>query len=176
MTLRTVTVCPDCKYVFIVKKTPETTACGRCRSRHTFTELKHYYQSEDAEAARKVRAKVQASVQDLGEDYDRAKERGVLEAEVEQAITDDEYLDQHGVDPEEVADAEERATEGPAHDKSKKDIVLDAVREQDQPDRDDVAEYARQYGMDPDRALTMLDKFRQNGDVGGNHNGPFRVY
>ncbi len=25
MTLCTVTVCPDCKYVFIVKKTPETT-------------------------------------------------------------------------------------------------------------------------------------------------------
>lgn len=54
--------------------------------------------------------------------------------------------------------------------------LLDAVREQDRPDREDVAEYARQYGMDPDRALTMLNKFRQNGDVGGNHDRPFRVY
>ena len=50
------------------------------------------------------------------------------------------------------------------------------MREQVQPDREDVPEYARQYGMDPDRALTMLNKFRQNGDVGGNYDGPFRVY
>lgn len=176
MTLRTVTVCPDCKHVFIVKRQPERTKCGRCQSRHTFQQLKHYYQSEDKDAARKVRTKVQASVRDLDEDYERAKERGVLDAAVEQAVTDDEYLEEHGVDPEEVADAEDRAAEGPAHDKSQTDIVLDAVREQDSPDRDDVAEYARQYGMDREKALRMLDKFRERGDVGGNYDGPFRVY
>lgn len=176
MTLRTVTVCPDCKYVFIVKDQPDRTQCGRCETRHTFQKLQHYYQSEDAEAARQVRTKVRATVTESVDHYDRAKETGVLEAEVESVVSDDDYLDQHGVDPEEVAEAEERATQSPSHNKSKKDIVLDAVREQDSPGRDDVREYARQFGMDPDRATKMLDKFRHEGDVGGGYEGPFRVY
>lgn len=115
-------------------------------------------------------------MQDLDAEFERAQERGVLEATVEEVVADDDYLEQHGVDAEAVATAEERATERPTHNKSQKEIVLDAVREQDQPDREDVRAYAEQFGMNSEKALKMLDKFRENGDVGGNYDGPFRVY
>ncbi|MFC4553611.1 MULTISPECIES: DUF5817 domain-containing protein [Halorussus] len=176
MSLRTVTVCPNCKSVFIVQSIPETTTCGRCRKRHKFKKLKHYYQSEDADAARQVRTKVQASVNSLDEPYERARENGVLDEEIAEVVANDDYLDQMGADSDAAKEAEERALENKHRSKSQKDIVFDAVSEQSDPDRDDVREYAEQFGMNGDKALAMLDKFRERGDIGGTYNGPFRIY
>lgn len=174
MTLRTVTICPNCKCVFIVNGIPETTTCRRCPKRHTFKKLKHYYQSEDGEAARKVLTKVSARVNDLGEHYERAKEKGVLEDHVDTVVEDDEYLEEMGADPEAAKEAEERAMEKKNRSKSQKEIVQDAITEQDNPGREDVREYAEKHGMDGEKALRGLDKLRQKGDVSGGANGPFR--
>ena len=176
MTIRTVTVCSNCKTVFIVKKLPKTTTCRGCGKRHKFKKLKRYYQTEDKDAARKARTEFQARVRDLDDHFERAREKGVLEDTADQLITDDEYLDAKGVDPEAVADAEERAIEATHRQKSQKDIVLDAVTEQENPNRDDVRAYAEQFGMDGEKALKKLDKFREYGEVSGTYNGPFRIH
>jgi endonuclease V-like protein UPF0215 family len=80
------------------------------------------------------------------------------------------------VDPEEVADAEDRATEGAALDKNQKEIVLEGVPEQDESGREDVREYARHFGIESEKALKMLEKFQRNGDIAGGYEGSFRVY
>jgi NMD protein affecting ribosome stability and mRNA decay len=176
MSLRTVVVCPDCRATFIVQDIPQSTTCRRCRKRHQFKKLKQYFQTENKGAARKVRTAVQAHVDDLSDEFERAQEAGVLEDIVDEIIDEDEYLSEMGADTEDVSAAEERALRNQNRQKSKKDIVFDAVREQDSPTRDDVRAYAKQFGMDGDDALAMLDKWREAGRISGNWDGPFRLH
>ena len=176
MSLRTVVICPNCRATFIVQDIPQSTTCRRCRKRHQFKKLKHYFQSEDKDAVRTVRTAVQARIDDLDDEFERAQNAGVLEDVVGELIDDNEYISGMGVDAEEVSAAEERALRNQNRQKSKKDIIFDAVREQDSPTRDDVRTYAEQFGMDGDDALAMLDKWRENGQISGSWDGPFRLH
>lgn len=60
----TVVICPECHYVWLVGDTPDTSMCGRCQTRHQFTDLKHYHQTETRADAVAVRAEVQAQLSD----------------------------------------------------------------------------------------------------------------
>lgn len=79
-----------------------------------------------------------------------------------------------GVDPDEVDAAEERAEQTTTTSKSKKQVVTDAIAEQDAPMRADVRAYAEQFGVDGDNALAMVEKLRKNGEAMGGYEGPFR--
>jgi hypothetical protein len=108
--------------------------------------------------------------------YERAAEAGGLEETVGEIFQEDEYLSQMGADADEVDDAEDRAIEAEHQNKSQEEIILEAVETQNSPDRDDIATHAEQSGLDREKALDLLDKYREMGEIGGTYDGPFRVY
>lgn len=175
MSERTVVVCPDCQNARIVKGWPNRVQCGRCGSRHTFKSLKKFYQTDDRDAARRAVAKVQAKVGDYMDEFKQASEAGAIDAEVEDMIAGNEYLEKMGVKGDEIEESKERIEESPSPSKSQNEIVLDAVRDHNEPDRGDVEAYAEAHEMAGEKALQMLDKFRESGDVIGGYDGPFRV-
>lgn len=75
----TVVVCSNCQFVWIVQDHPTSTRCRRCQTQSQFDELKQYYRSDDLKPAKRVRARVQATVDDQDERFDRASESGVLD-------------------------------------------------------------------------------------------------
>ena len=125
---------------------------------------------------RRARTKLQAEVDGNSELYERAAEAGGLEETVGEIIQEDEYLSQMGADADEVDDAEDRAMEAEHQNKSQEEIILEAVETQNSPDRDDIATHAEQSGLDREKALDLLDKYREMGEIGGTYDGPFRVY
>lgn len=175
MAERTVVVCPDCQNAWIVKDRPNRTRCSRCRSRHTFKNLKKFYQTDDKEAGRRALAQIQAQVNNLEEEFQRAAESKAIDADARAAIDDDEYLERMGVMGDEIKEAAERAEDPRPQSKSQQDIVQEAVTEQDAPGRDDVSRYAEEHDLNGEKALDLLDKYREKGDVIGEYEGPFRL-
>lgn len=175
MSERTVVVCPDCQNTRIVKGRPNRTQCGRCRSRHTFKSLKKFYRTDDRDAARRAVAEVQAKVNDRVDEFRQASEAGAIDAENENVIADDEYLEEMGVRTDEIEEAEDRIEQSPSPSKNQKEIVLGAIREHEEADRNDIKKYAESHEMDGEKALEKLDKFREAGDVIGGYDGPFRT-
>ena len=106
--------CPDCGALKLVADRPETTQCPRCGRRTKFKKLHKFFQSEDADAAREVRARLLA---DRGGQRDAYEDLGTfaqLGTDAESAGVDDvEYLEASSVDPGEVVDVVvERARSG----------------------------------------------------------------
>lgn len=174
MTLYTVVVCPNCEYARVVVRHPQRTTCGRCQSSRQFESLRHYYQSEDKDAASQVRGAVQAQINGLSDDYEAARERGVIQQTVESVVSDDEYLQKKGADVEAIESAGERAEQATQRTKSKREIMNDAIRDHGE-SRESVIEYATEHGVEEDWAATYLNRALANGGVTGGRDGPFRL-
>lgn len=174
MTLYTVVVCPNCEYARVVPRTPERTTCGRCQSSKKFDNLRHYYQTEDKDAAADVRAEVQAQVNHLNTEFDEAYEKGLITAEVSDLISDNEYLQKKGADVEAIEAAGERAEQATQRTRSKQDIMHDAIQDHGET-RDSVLEYATDHGIDEEWADSYLNRALANGGVTGGRDGPFRL-
>lgn len=164
----TIVVCPNCENVKIVKDRPKRTQCGRCKKRHKFRDLKHFYQCEDSDEARQARAVVLAQVNDREAEYERLSNQGVFDGEVERAIDTDEYLEAKGIDVEEldVTDTEEKQRS-----KSRKEIVKEALNTLDQPERADVLDYAADRDVPREKAEDILDRLRERGHLIESSNG-----
>jgi len=153
--------CPDCGALKVVEDRPDTTSCPRCGRRTTFEKLRRFYQGGDAETAREVRSRL---LQERGDaDVDVEEFAAMEEDAMAAGMSDEEFLAASGLDPEAVAAAGERADS--AGSRSRREVVMDALREQDRPTREAVCEYAAEHGVDRDYAEGVLDRLRRRGEV-----------
>ncbi|MFC4549981.1 MULTISPECIES: DUF5817 domain-containing protein [Halorussus] len=159
--------CSDCGALKILKGRPDTTQCPRCGKRRKYEKLKKFVQTDDEDHAREVRASMLANRQGEGETFAEMDSFEEMESQVDDAgIGDEEFLAASGIDTEEVAAAGERAEQGRAGGgQSRKDTVLAALRELDQPTEDEVVEFAGERGVPADYARKALDKLVRRGEV-----------
>lgn len=79
-------------------------------------------------------------------------------------MSDEAYLDAVDVDADAVADAGERADRSGSS-RSRREIVLDALRDLDRPTEAEVVEYADENGVPVDYVREALAKLVERGDV-----------
>jgi len=162
--------CTDCSSLWVIETGNETASCPRCGSRHRTDELRHFAEAEDPDAARDARSAIVANRRDAG---DAAPSFGDLEAAIDGDAVDDEVrLEAAGIDPEAVAEAGERASGGDGGSPSRREVVLSALEQLDQPTDDEVRAYAEEHGVPGeyvDRALRKLVRAGEVTETGGGY-------
>jgi DNA replicative helicase MCM subunit Mcm2 (Cdc46/Mcm family) len=104
-----------------------------------------------------------ASAQDREDAYERLDSIEAMEADLDAVgVKDEEYLGEHGIDPEAVAAAGERGQTGST---SRRDRVLDAIATLEEPSADAVVEYASDRGVPPEYVRTALEKLAREGTI-----------
>lgn len=157
--------CSNCNALWVVEGRPETTGCPRCEQRHQFSKLKQFVTTDDEAHAREVRASILANKAGRGDSFAELDDYATLEAYVEDAVlSDNEYLDEAGVDTDAVAAAEERAEQS-QRGLSKREAVRTALRELDAPTEREVKAFAAEHGVDGEYAERALAKFARAGEV-----------
>ena len=166
--------CSACQALWVVEGRPETTGCPRCGKRHRFDALKKFATAEDAAAAKQARSALLAKRQDADEAFASIDSFDELAADLDAVgTTDEEYLTKSGIDADAVAAAEERAMQGRGS-RSRREVVLDALAELDEPNEDAVVDYASEHGVPADYVRTALEKLRRSGEITNGQNG-FRL-
>ncbi|PSQ43641.1 replication protein H [Halobacteriales archaeon SW_5_68_122] len=151
--------CSECRHLWIVEGRPETTQCPRCRSHYRFESLKAFAETDTSDAAARVRSSMLADRTDNGEFLDPA------EVDTDAVGVDDEtYLSASGVDADAAAAAGERATDSGGS-RSRREVVLDALSELEEPTATDVRAYATEAGVPESYVETALEKLRRAGEV-----------
>jgi hypothetical protein len=165
--------CNECDALWVVEGRPESTSCPRCEKRHRFGKLKKFYESEHADEAREARSRLFATRSGNAEAAESLPDFETLGRDAEGAgVDEDEYLEASGIDTEEVAAAGERAGQGRGHGRNKREVVLDALREQERPTAAEVREYAADAGVSAeyvDRALEKLSRAGEVSESGGRY-------
>lgn len=169
-TMYAVVGCTDCSSLWVIETGADSATCPRCGSRHRTESLRHFAEAEAADVARDARAAIVAARRDAG---DSAPSFGDLEASIHgDAVDDETRLEAAGIDPDEVADAGERAASGTGGSRSRREVVLDALADLDAPTADEVRAYAAEYGVDGeyvDRALRKLVRAGEITENGGEY-------
>jgi predicted Zn-ribbon and HTH transcriptional regulator len=151
--------CSECRHLWVVEGRPETSRCPRCRTRHRFESLKAFAETDTSDAAARVRSSMLADRADDGEFLDPA------EVDTESVGIDDEaYLSASGVDADTAAAAGERATDSGGS-RSRREVVLDALSELEEPTAADVRAYAAEAGVPESYVEKALEKLRRAGEV-----------
>jgi len=157
--------CSECSALWILEGRPETTECPRCGSQRQFSKRRKFVTTEDEDHAREVRSSMLAARSGYGDAFADLDSFSEMEAATDEAVvSDDEYLDAVGVDPDAVAEAGERA-ESSGGSVSKKERVREAVRTLDQPTEDDIVAYCAEHGVSADYARRTLEKLARTGEV-----------
>lgn len=157
--------CSDCGQLWLLSDPDEseTATCPRCRTRHQTRKLRRFAETEDREEARQVRAAMLARKRGESDAFADLEHVADMEFSAAEAGVDDrEYLEGSGIDADAVAAAGD-VDDGPT--RSRRELVTDAVREQDRPTEADVVEYAVERGVPADAARTLLEKLTRRGDV-----------
>jgi hypothetical protein len=159
--------CSDCNALWVVAGRPDTTGCPRCETRHQFSKLKQFVSTDDEAHAREVRASILANKAGRGESFAELDDYATLEDYVDDAgMSDDEYLDEAGVDTDAVAAAADRAESGGGSSGlSKRDAVRTALRELDDPTEREVKAFAAEHGVDGEYVERALAEFARAGEV-----------
>jgi len=158
--------CSDCSALWIIEGRSETTQCPRCGSTRQYEKRRKFVETDDEDHAREVRASMLANRQDQGEAFAELDSFSQMERQVDDAGPDeDAVMEAAGVDTAEVAAAGERAESGTGGGQSRKDTVLAALRECEEPTEADVVAYATERGVPADYAEKALEKLRRAGTV-----------
>ena len=158
--------CGECSALWIVELGGESSQCPRCGKRRPMAKRKKFLETDDEDHAREVRASMLAARQDQDEAFAAVDSFAELDAQAEEpAVSDEEYLEGAGLDADEVAAAGERVGNDGARSRSRKETVLAAVRELDEPTDDAVAAYAADHGVDPEYASKLLGKLVRAGEL-----------
>ncbi|WP_255148730.1 DUF5817 domain-containing protein [Halorarius halobius] len=152
--------CSDCGALWVVEERPDSTSCPRCGTRHRYEKLKKFAETEAAEAAKEARSRL---LQARGESDAELDDFASLERDAMDAgMDDDEFLTASGVDADAVAEAGEVDGGGS---RSRREVVVDALRELDRPTAAEVRAYATDRGVDADYVDDALAKLRRRGEV-----------
>ncbi|WP_158055679.1 DUF5817 domain-containing protein [Halorussus halophilus] len=160
--------CSECSALKILKGRPDTTECPRCGKRHKYEKLKKFVETDDEDHAREVRSSMLANRQGEGETFAEMDSFAEMEDQIDDAgMGEAEFLQASGLDDEEVAAAGERAESGRAASgaSNRKETVLAALRELDQPTEADVIAYADEQGVSAEYVRKALDKLTRRGEV-----------
>jgi len=159
--------CSDCQALWLLADpdTAETATCPRCGRRHRTAKLKRLFTGEDRAAAREARAALLADAADASDAFESVPSVAEMDAATDTPVVDDgEYLDAAGLDADEVRAAVERSTQG-AGSRSRPDVVRDAIRRLDAPDRAAVVARAAEHGVPEDAAADLLDRLVRRGEA-----------
>ncbi|QCS43804.1 DUF5817 domain-containing protein [Natrinema versiforme] len=158
--------CSECSNLWIIEGRSETTQCPRCGSRKAYEKRKKFVETDDAAHARDVRASMLANRQGEGEAFAELDSFAALEDDVADGVVDDaEYLEQAGLDVEEVEAAGDRDPRGPSRSGSKKEIVEGALEVLDEPTEAEVVDYASERGVGAEYVRDVLEKLTRRGVV-----------
>ncbi|QLG50575.1 DUF5817 domain-containing protein [Natrinema halophilum] len=158
--------CGECSNLWIIEGRSETTQCPRCGSRRPYEKRKKFVETDDAAHARDVRASMLANRQGEGEAFARLDSFAALEDDVADGVVDEaEYLEESGLDVDEVEAAGDRDPRGPARSGSKKEIVKGSLEALDRPTEDEIVAYAGERGVSPEYVETALEKLMRRGVV-----------
>lgn len=154
--------CRHCHALWVVEGRPDATSCRRCGTRYRYDRLERFATAETAAAAKEARSRLLQDRGDGGTDLD---DFAALEAEAMDAgMSDEEFLAASGLDADEVADAGDDPA--PASDsRSRREVVLDGLRDLDSPTAKALRAYAGENGVDPDYVDRALRKLRERGEV-----------
>ncbi|MFB6070245.1 MAG: DUF5817 domain-containing protein [Halanaeroarchaeum sp.] len=157
--------CSDCEALWVVEGRPETTTCPRCGTRHEYAKRKRFVTTDDAGEAKQARAALLARRRGHEEGFEALDDFDALEAAIEDVGTsDEEYLAGSGIDPERVAEAGERA-EASARSPSRREVVLEALANRDEPDQEAIVSYATERGVPAEYVRTALEKLLRAGEI-----------
>lgn len=159
--------CSECSSLWVVEGRPERSQCPTCGHTRAHEKRKEFVTTEDPDHAREVRASMLAARQGHDDAFAELDSFAELEGQIDDAGVDDEtYLEASGVDTDAVAGAADRASEGAGGGgASRREIVLDALRDLDAPDEDGVVAYARERGVPPEYTRRALEKLVRAGQV-----------
>jgi hypothetical protein len=156
--------CTDCAALWLLSdpESSKTARCPRCGRRHQTRKLRRFFESDDRDAARQARAELLAKKQGASEAFAELETVAEMDSPAQEPAVDDrEYLEESGLDADEVAAAgrEERRS------RTRDEIVRDAIRERDRPDEDAIVDYAVDNGVPAEAARDLLAKLTRRGDV-----------
>lgn len=158
--------CSECSALWVVEGRPETTRCPRCGSRRQYARLKKFVTTDDGDHARSVRAALLAQRSDHGDAVETVEDFAEMDVDPDEVgMDDEEYLQSAGLDPEAVAAAGERATEGAGGSESRPDVVRSALSDLSDPTREEVLDYADERGVPREAAADLLERLRDRGEV-----------
>lgn len=158
--------CSECRSLWVAEGRPETSQCPRCGQRRQHAKRRKFVQTDDEDHAREVRSSMLANRQDHGDAFAELDSFAEMDRQVEDSGVDDEtYLEASGVDSEAVASAGDRADRGVGGGTSRKETVLQALRDLDEPTEADVVAYADERGVPADYTRRALEKLVRAGQA-----------
>ncbi|MFP9190212.1 DUF5817 domain-containing protein [Natronosalvus vescus] len=158
--------CSECSHLWLIEGRSKTTQCPRCGSRRPYERRKKFVETDDPDHAREVRASMLATRQGEGDAFARVDSFADLESQVEAGVVSDEtYLEESGLDPEEVAAAGDRDPRQPARSGNKREIIEAALADLETPTEDEIVAYAGERGLEAGEVQKALEKLVRSGDV-----------
>ncbi|MFC7202238.1 DUF5817 domain-containing protein [Haloferax namakaokahaiae] len=161
--------CTNCSNMWLLSdpKASKTATCPRCGRRHQTKKLRHFFESDDKDAARQARAALLAKKHGDSAEFAQVEHVSDLGRQVEESGIDDrEYLEGSGLDADEVFQAGERAeNKGNSGSPDRVTIIRDAVRDGDRPTEDEIVAVAVERGVPAEKAQDVLEKLRRRGEV-----------
>jgi DNA-directed RNA polymerase subunit RPC12/RpoP len=167
--------CSECSALWVTEGRPETTQCPRCGTRRKHAKRRKFVETDDETHAREIRASMLANRQGEGDAFAELDSYAEMERQVDDAGVDEEtYLDESGVDTEAVSAAADRAEQGATGGASRKETVLSALRNLDQPTEGDIVAYAEERGVPASYTRKALEKLVRAGKASENR-GQYRL-
>ncbi|MFB6223568.1 MAG: DUF5817 domain-containing protein [Haloarcula sp.] len=167
--------CSDCSALWITEGQPETSQCPRCGTRRKHEKRRKFVETDDRGHAREVRASMLANRQGEGDAFAELDSYTEMERQVDAAGVDDEtYLEDSGVDTDAVSAAADRIEQGTAGGPSRKETVLNALRDLDEPTEEAIVTYTEERGVPASYTQRALEKLVRAGEVSENR-GHYRL-
>ncbi len=155
--------CTECGTYWLLTDPTESDSatCPKCGRRHQTKKLNRFYETEDREAAREARAALLAKKHGDSAAFDEVAHVSELEERVEESgLSEREYLEQSGIDADEVQDAGDTSKSAS---RSRDEKVRDAVQEGGT--EAEIIERAVEDGVPRGAAEKLLEKLRRQGEV-----------
>ncbi|MDS0283400.1 DUF5817 domain-containing protein [Haloarcula onubensis] len=158
--------CSECSALWIVEGRQETSQCPRCGQRRQHAKRRKFVETDDEDHAREVRSSMLANRQGHGDAFAELDSFAEMDRQVDDAGVDDEtYLEGSGLDSDAVAAAGDRAGRATGGSTSRKETVLQALRDLDEPTEADVVAYAGERDVPADYTRRALEKLVRAGQV-----------
>lgn len=152
--------CRSCGALWIREGEADTATCSRCRTRYQVDRLRTLGEADSIEAAREIRSRLIADRADYG---GIVAGYGELDGDGNDGVVSDEsYLQAHGIDPQTVSEAGEPPK---VVRRAGWDVVLDAIGEVENATPDGILPVAKASGLSETDVTEILERLHQDGRV-----------
>ncbi len=164
--------CDECSALWIVADEPETSQCPRCGKTRGHHKRRKFVKTDDENHAREVRSSMLATRQGHGDAFAELDSFAELGDQTEESGIDDEtYLQESGLDVEEVRGAGMTDSE---RSQSREEIIREALETLSEPTASAVIAYASERGVPESYSEKVLEKLVRSGEV-TESDGTYRV-